>query len=304
MFQHILVPLDGSSLSEKALLPAAVLGQTLGATVTLLHVIERNAPQEIHGDRHLTTTAEALEYLKKTALKSFPPGVKVDTHVHTEEVSNVPRSIIEHAGEFEPDLIVMCAHGEGGLRDLVVGSIAEQVIGHGKTPILLVQPKEGLEELKFTFKNFLVALDGQSEHDQGLYVSAKLAKCTGAELNLLTVVPTMGTLKGNKAATSLYLPGATAAMLEYTEDSARDYLKERSATLAKTGLVAQIEVRRGDPAAVITGSAENSKVDLIVLCTHGKAGMGAFWAGSVAPRVVGMTQIPILLVPAVKGTKE
>ena len=59
MFKHLLVPLDGSPLAEAALPAAAYLAQKLGASVTLLHVIEQDAPQEIHGERHLTDPDEA-----------------------------------------------------------------------------------------------------------------------------------------------------------------------------------------------------------------------------------------------------
>ncbi|NCT22408.1 universal stress protein, partial [bacterium] len=51
MFKHILVPLDGSHLAEAALAPAARIAGTLGAPVTLIHILERDAPREVHKDR-------------------------------------------------------------------------------------------------------------------------------------------------------------------------------------------------------------------------------------------------------------
>ena len=132
MFKHLLVPLDGSKLAEAALPAAVLLSKALGATVTLLHIIEKDAPQEIHGDRHLTNNDDACRYLDDVAQKFFPPETQVDSHVHTEEVKDVARSIVDHSGEFAPDLIVLCAHGEGGWREVMVGSIAQQVIARGK----------------------------------------------------------------------------------------------------------------------------------------------------------------------------
>jgi nucleotide-binding universal stress UspA family protein len=55
LFDHIVVPLDGSKLAEAALPVASVLAEKLGAKVTLLHAIEKGAPEEIHGQRHLRT---------------------------------------------------------------------------------------------------------------------------------------------------------------------------------------------------------------------------------------------------------
>ena len=59
MFKHLLVPLDGSKLSESALPAAVHLAQALDASVTLIHVIEKDAPREVHKDRHLTDPEEA-----------------------------------------------------------------------------------------------------------------------------------------------------------------------------------------------------------------------------------------------------
>src|SRR5271169_4376306 len=108
MFKNILVPLDGSNLSEASLTPAAILAEKFKAPVTLLHVIEQDAPSEVHADRHLTKPDEAMEYLEDIAKRAFPTKVKVKTHVHTAPVADVTQSIVEHVTtEFKPDLIVI-----------------------------------------------------------------------------------------------------------------------------------------------------------------------------------------------------
>ena len=96
MFKNILVPLDGSNLSEASLAPAAYLAKTLKSQVTLFHVIEQGAPAEIHKERHLTQPEEAIAYLKEVAKRAFPTDVEVKTHVHTAAVSNVAFSIVDH----------------------------------------------------------------------------------------------------------------------------------------------------------------------------------------------------------------
>ncbi len=72
MFKHLLVPLDGSKLAESALPVAAWLAKTLKAPITLLHVIEQDAPEEVHRDRHLTNSDEAEAYLAKLPNPNFP----------------------------------------------------------------------------------------------------------------------------------------------------------------------------------------------------------------------------------------
>ena len=295
MFQHLLVPLDGSRLAESSLPYAVTLCQALNAAVTLIHIIEHHAPQEIHGERHLRQEKEAEEYLKQIARQFFPAEARVGTHVHIEEVRNVARSIVQHAGELAPDLIVMCTHGESGKFDLM-GSIAQQIVGRGMTPILLVQPGDSPLDVPVTLQKFLVALDGDPEHEQGLKSASELAKFTHASLHLLTVIPTLGTLSGERAAAGRLLPGATSAMLDMTEECTVDYLEEQAAALRAQGIQARTTIRRGDPVQQILADSQDE--DLIVLGTHGKAGIDAFWAGSVAPKVVSQTRLPVLLVPA------
>jgi nucleotide-binding universal stress UspA family protein len=301
MFKHLLVPLDGSRLAEAALPAAAHVAEALGASVTLVHVIERDAPREIHGERHLSNPDEAYAYLGEVAHTAFGSGVHVEQHVHTAEVRDVARSIAEHTGELGPDLIVMCTHGWGGVRGWLFGSIAQQVIGLGGTPVLLVQPSRAGGTPLFACRRLLVPLDGDPDHEQGLRVAAGLARACGAELHLVRVVPTLGTLPGEQATSARLLPGVTSALLDLDEEGAQRHLQQQAAQLEQQGLLAKAEVARGDPALVIVRSAEKAGADLIVMGTHGKAGMEAFWSESVAPQVCSRARVPLLLVPVLEA---
>jgi nucleotide-binding universal stress UspA family protein len=296
-FKNVLVPLDGSRLAEAALPAAAFLARNLNASVTLMHVIERQAPDEIHGDRHLTDPMDAQVYLGESAARAFNSDLTVECHVHTSEVGNVARSIIDHAIELRSDLVVMCSHGRSGLRGWLYGSIAQQVVAGGKRPILLVQPSQGEELSPFTCQRLLVPLDGQPEHEQGLPVAARLAQSCGASLHLLLVVHTLPTLPGARAATGRLLPRATAEMLDLTAQHAEEYLGGHSSLLQAQGIATTSEVARGDPVRNIVRVAHDAGADLIVLGTHGRHGIDAFWSGSVAPRVSSRSCLPLLIVP-------
>jgi nucleotide-binding universal stress UspA family protein len=296
MFKHLLVPLDGSSLAEVALPYAEFLAAKLGGTVTLIHVLERNPPQTVHGAAHLTDAGSAKRYLDEVAALAFPPGVKVAKHVHTGEVSEVARSIVEHAGEFKPDLIVMCTHGSGDLRDLLFGSIAQQVISLGTTAVLLIPPTASPKAPTFACRCVLVPLDGDQSHEQAIQAAVEFARICSAAVHLLMVVHTPNTLAGERAAASRMLPGATAELLNLTEQGAQEYLRNQVARLQATGLTLTAEVARGDPAKTIVATAKRIDADLIALGTHGKSGMDAFWQGSVAPKVSSQSNIPLLLV--------
>jgi nucleotide-binding universal stress UspA family protein len=297
MFKNILVPLDGSKLAEAAVPPAVSLAHTLGAPITLLHLIEKDAPQEVHSDRHLTKADEAATYLKNVAAKASRDDLKIETHVHTAEVQDVAASIIRHASEeFNPDLIVMCAHGHSGFRDLVFGNIAQQVLAGGETPLLLLRPQTA-ETKPFTLRHLLVPLDSESVHDESLRYALELAKAYKAELYLLTVIPTFGTLTGPEAAVSSMLPTTSAAFLDIQEETAKEHLQGHLDDFLKAGYNVNAEIARGDPAEVIVNTAARIGADMILLSTHRKAGMNAFWSRSVAPNVLKKTHIPLLLVP-------
>lgn len=299
MFRHILVPLDGSRLAESALATAGWLARKLGAQLTLLHLIERNAPSIVHSERHLVSAEEATKYLDETSRAPALSGLRVATHVHEVEVSDVARSIFEHSAELAPDLIVMCAHGTGGVRRLLFGVIAQQVITLGKTPVLIVYPASERRKAEEAgeIRSIIAPIDGVVDHERSLPIAAGLAKALRCRLRLLMVVPKIKDLTGSEGAVSFMLPGSTRIELEMESADARGYLDRRAKDLAKTGIAVEAETSRGDPAHAIISAARRLSSDLVIMGTHGRAGTEAFWEGSVAAEVAARIRIPLLLVP-------
>jgi len=297
MFKRLLVPLDGSKLAEAAIPVAASLAKTLNAPVTLLHIIEQDAPQEVHKDHHITQADEASAYLEKLAKHAFPADAKVDWHVHTAAVKDVSASIVEHAmTEFQPDLIVMCTHGHSGVRELLFGSIAQKVVAQGITPLLLIKP--GIDTSStFKLDRILVPLDSGPVHDDSLPVTRELANAYRSEIYLLTVIPTFSTVAGETAAASSLLPATTSALLDIDVENAEADLQAHLDELKQAGFQVTAEIARGDPTTEIVNLSEKLNADLVVLTTHRKAGAAAFWARSVAPNVTRRARVPILLIP-------
>jgi nucleotide-binding universal stress UspA family protein len=301
MFKHLLVPLDGSRLSESAIPAAAQIAARMGAELTLVHVIEKHAPAEVHSDRHLVSAEEATAYLAEVARRPALAGLRVQTHVHTAEVSDVAASITQHAAELTPDLVVMSTHGKGGARRLIFGAIAQQVLSRGDTPVLLVRPSEeaasGASGPADTWHTILAPLDGDPAHEKSLPVAADLATAFACRVHLLMVIPKLGELAGSQAAAGMLLPSATRIKLEMESAAASDYLAAKAEELARAGVAAGSEASRGDPALVIVRAARRLDADMVVMGTHRKAGTVAFWEGSVAARVISRTRVPLLLVP-------
>ncbi|MGA2377688.1 MAG: universal stress protein [Spirochaetia bacterium] len=298
MFHHLLVPLDGSRMSESSLPTAARLARRAGAVLTLVHVVERHAPAAVHKERHLVTAREASAYLSEVLRMPVLAGLRVETHVHDAEVRDVARSITEHTAELAPDLVVMSIHGTGGARRLLFGTIAQQVIGHGATPVLLVRPsREAAGGQVKEWTTFIAPIDGNPAHEKSLPLAAELAVAFACRLHLLMVIPNPEELTGLEKAASVLLPNATRVKLEMDSAGAGEYLAARAAELKASGVQTACEAARGDPARAIVRTARKLAADLVVMSMHGRAGTEAFWEGSVAARVIARSRVPLLLVP-------
>ncbi len=297
MIRHLLVPLDGSSLAEAVLPAAAALAERLGAQVTLLHVMERGAPATIHGERHLTEVGDAERYLVEVERRLALRDRAVGRHVHQPKEGDVARAIVQHAEELRVDLIVLSTHGRGGLRELVLGSIAQRVLQPGAAPILLIHPT-GSAPLPFACRTIFVPLDGTAAHEPALDAAVELARPLRARLQLVIVVPTPATLTGGTAAAGVMLPLATNALLDLATEGATEYVRRQVERLRASGLEASAEVRRGEPAANLVEAAERAGADLITMASHGRVGLEAFWEGSVSAKVVARFGRPVLLVRA------
>jgi nucleotide-binding universal stress UspA family protein len=296
-----LVPLDGSQLAGSVLPVVKQIASHFQAQVTLVHIMEQHPPTTIHGEQHLSDAAEAQAYLEEIAIRLRSSAIQVEIHVHQDKGSNVARSIFQHAQEMNADLVIMCTHGHGGLREFLFGSIAQQALQQGTQSILLLFPGEDDSVRPFNLQRILVPLDGTAAHEPAIPAAITIAKAFGAELHLVLVIPTPGTLTGEQAVLSLMLPTTMRAVLDLSQQGAADYL-EQVVTRCKTeGVVAWAEIQRGEIVHEVLNIAERLNVDLIVLASHGRTGLDALLAGSVAPRITGRRLCPLLLVRVEKS---
>jgi nucleotide-binding universal stress UspA family protein len=139
--KKILVPLDGSTLAECALAPAADLAARHRAAVILLRAAYAPVlPAADPTEAQVTAGREAETYLADVAERLRKTGVPtVDTSVW---YAPAAEAIAEAAHVRGVDLIVMSTHGRTGLGRLVLGSVAESVLRATRTPILLVREPE------------------------------------------------------------------------------------------------------------------------------------------------------------------
>lgn len=297
MFRHILVPLDGSRMAEAALPVALFLSQSFGSRITLFHVIEKDAPKEIHGERHLHDPRVAENYLRDCSAPFESAGISVATHVHEAPQNNISRSIAEHGEEFGVDLIAMCTHGKGGLRAFLFGRIAQQVAAISAIPVMFVHPSETGESGEISFNRVLVPLDGNADHEEGLFIAEDFVKRLKAALYLVMVVPEVANLPGEEAAAARLSPRVASELLDLVQHEAAEYLDLHVKRLHCEGIPVEAAVFRGEPIAVISDAVDTGHIDVVVLGTHGKTGLDAFWARSATPQLSHKIRIPFLLVP-------
>jgi nucleotide-binding universal stress UspA family protein len=146
MYQHILIPTDGSELATHAVTNGLSLAKSLGAKVTAivveepfgwLGVSEANAPRALDElDKYTEQVKKhAASVLDRVANAAKQVGVPCDT-VQVENAQPY-QAIIATAGDRGCDLIVMASHGRGGLSAMVLGSVTNKVLAHTKTPVLV-----------------------------------------------------------------------------------------------------------------------------------------------------------------------
>lgn len=299
MFKRLLVPLDGSQLAESILPVAQTFARTLDADVTLLHVVEPAPPTNVHGEPHLLNADQARDYLARIAADLSAQGLRVETHVDTAHAGTVD-AIFLHGGELNADLIALTSHGRSGLRQAVYGSIAQRVLRRGEIPVLILRAEQTAPQAEYNCEKILVPLDSTPMYEPAFDAAVELARAFHAVLELVMVVPTTETLSPERAAAGTFLPGTTRAVLDLAQEDGAKYLGAKLAFLAAQNMPARAQVLRGAIPAQILATAQQSHAQLLVLATHGRTGLDAFWSGSVAPQVVTRADAPILLL-RVKG---
>jgi nucleotide-binding universal stress UspA family protein len=152
LITRILVPVDFSSHSDRALRYATRLAAQSGASIELLHVVDNPfASGAWTSEVYVPELPQMIETLlgeankRLTALKSVPAskGIAVETRVMPGQPAH---TILDHAHAGAFDLIVMGTHGRTGFSHLFVGSVAERVVRRAPCPVLtvreLVRPAE------------------------------------------------------------------------------------------------------------------------------------------------------------------
>ncbi|MGD9374751.1 MAG: universal stress protein [Anaerolineae bacterium] len=302
MKAQILVPLDGSPLAEQALSYAITLGQSLPAQLVLLRAVF--IPPD---DRNLLDKAGTAEDVVRGQLEREAEIYLDDIVAHLQTAGLDARSlvqagpaeevIVDLAAQIGVQQIVMATHGYSGIKRWTHGSIAERVLQTASAPVLLVRAQDpevaGDWQHPAPCQRILVPLDGSSMAEQVLPVVTDVARALHASLVLFQVpiAHVYGWMTGE-----WFLP--VQGVLETAEEDAQAYLDEVAAGLEGHDVSVVTAMMIGSVAEAIIEHAQANRIDLIAMCTHGRAGLLRWTLGSVADRVLRAGRTPILLVRA------
>jgi len=145
MYQRILVPIDGSATSERALQEAIKLAAGK-AQLRLVYVVEEAYPLDAEGYAYIDYS-ELQEAVRKTgertlaqaAVKVRRSGITAETTLLDVPGERVASVIDNEALKWKADLIVIGTHGRSGLSRMLLGSVAEDVVRGASIPVLLVR---------------------------------------------------------------------------------------------------------------------------------------------------------------------
>lgn len=291
----MLVPLDGSPLSETVLPIVTALAGGGKYSVTLLSVWEV-LPEEV-----VTVGAGHVRELRGQGMQAFraylgsiaetltEQGIEVTTEVRSGDPAT---EILAAGGAFKPDLVAMASKGRGGEETYGRrGSVAEKVLHASALPVLVLGPRllEAWPPTEVGVNSILVPLDGSGASEAALPKAVDIAAETGAQIFLLRVVPPLSTPTP---------PSPSEGRPPETEESRRQaalhYLREVQSRFPK--VVREVVVHCGRPRQQIRRFIEERGVSLVVMASRSRYDFEQWRLGGVADAVI-EGKAPVLLVP-------
>jgi nucleotide-binding universal stress UspA family protein len=275
--KKILIPLDFSKTSLKALDYAVAISQKCKAAIILLHVSEwlyQNVEPgyfvspEVPMDYQQEFIDQSNVHLNKLAENLKEKGVTKITMLT--EVGNVHKEIIAAAKKNKVDLIVMGTHGVSGAKEFFTGSNTFRVIRDAKCPVLSVQHKNKIPG----FKNILVPFSDRPHSREKVNYAIDLALMFSAEINILGVDDDV--TKSHKKKMEM-----EAAQIKK--------IAEEYGVKCKTKIISEKYI--GD---VVLKYARSINADLIVSSDLDKADITEYFTGAIAQQIVNHSPIPVL----------
>lgn len=290
----IMVPLDGSTFSRRALPTAREVAERSGARLLLAYVHAGYPPARpgeapeplVEADRELVQ--EERRRLEAAADRVREAGLDAETLF---EEGPVAETLAQRAEE-RADLVVMATHGRGPFSRFWLGSVADGLARRCSVPLLFVRPEEE-EPTGPAIDRVLLPVDGSELAERILPTATAVGRLFGAAYTVLRVV--RPPFRPGLAYEDLPVQVDTDVIAEQ-EQRVAEYVEAVAERLRGEGLSARGRVVHGaSPAAEIARVAEEEEIDLVAMATHGRGGLKRLVLGSVADKVLRAGELPVLL---------
>jgi nucleotide-binding universal stress UspA family protein len=292
--RNVLLPTDFSDSADGAVPYAVYLSTRCDATLHLFHAVVHSgelAEDEAKLAELEEDIARRMERVAKLRLgrmltaHDFGDVPLVKAHAVCDAAAP---AILTYAERNGVDLIVMGTHGRRGIRRLILGSVAEEIIRRAQCPVLTVREREA-DQSQTTVERILAPVDFSEPSLQALAYAKHLADIYHARLQLLHVVPQL-------VQPSFYARRGNDFM-EFESDiigKAKAEMLQRCDEVEGPEVSVEAHAVAGRPAYEIIRFAERQQSDLIVIATQGLTGLSLFLIGSVAQRVARRAPCPVL----------
>jgi len=288
--KNIMVPIDFSAASDRALSSAKDLASRFDAGIHLLHV--RAIVDDPAIDTKILDDVEEILAVSETkisrALELAGEDDRSRIHAHIKRGSAPADVVVAAVSEYNCDLVIMGTHGRRGLRGLFLGSVAKEVVHRSPIPVLTIRAEA---TGKSPPRRILVAYDSSEDSLRGVDLAAEWARLFSAEVTLLHAVedPVYPDFYFDHPPGGQYLERSTQWSHEHLAKIANDHLSDVPHETA----VIHAPVAKG-----IADFASMNDFDLVVLATRGLSGVTHGLFGSVAERVTQVAEVPVLTVRA------
>ena len=290
MYDHILVPTDGSEHAERAADHAVLLAGAFDATVHLLTVVDIEAaagPFSAGGvdDAYVEDrTADRREALaeRKTRLDE---EVDVEAAVVTDSPAE---GILGYVRDTDVDLVVMGTHGRSGLRRYLTGSVAERVLRLSPVPVLTVRAIDA-SAVGDGYGDVLVPTDGSERASAAVAHAIAVADAFDSTVHAVSVVNVGDIATGAET-------GVPPEFLEELEAAATSATEAIANEVDAAGLESVTAVWTGRPKHDLLEYVADHDVDLVVMGTHGRTGLDRMLLGSTAEALVRRAEVPVMTV--------
>jgi len=284
--ERLLLATDGSQHSEGAIREAIRLAKKCSSSLTAVSVIETNPEFETIAPQVLEKMEKEVRvHLEEVKARAKKDGVDCVTAVHEGEDSY--QYIVDEAVKQKSSMIVMGRRGKKGLKRLVMGSTTSWTIGHAPCSVLVV-PSAAQVELK----SIVVATDGSKYSTAAASEAIGIAKRNNSKLTVIAVVPA-------ELATPMDIDVVMSQrelIAEKEMHVAEQNAKAVKEAAQKEGVSVQAFVMSGKPADAVIETAKEKDADLIVVGSHGRTGLERLLMGSVAERIIVLSDRAVLVV--------